>query len=70
MALPTTGWILLSYLERSERERTQSTQTLEQHTELSRALGRASEWEDVLWASVEFPHLALPVRKPEPAREP
>jgi len=63
LALPTVGWILLSYLERSEQERTQSTQTLQQQTELSRTLGRASEWEDVVRASVEFPHLVLPVEQ-------
>ncbi len=63
LALPTVGWILLSYLERSEQERTQSTQTLQQQTDLSRTLGRASQWEDVVRASVEFPHLVLPVEQ-------
>jgi signal transduction histidine kinase len=63
LALPMVGWILLSYLERSEQERTQSTQTLAQQTELSQALGRASDWEEVLRASVEFPHLVLPVEQ-------
>lgn len=61
LALPAVGWIMLSYLERSERMRAQSAQTLQQQTELNQILGRASQWEDVVRASVEFPHLVLPV---------
>ena len=63
LALPAVGWILLSYLERSEKMRTQSVQTYQQQTEFNQILGSASEWEDVVRASVEFPHLVLPVEQ-------
>jgi signal transduction histidine kinase len=63
LALPAVGWILLSYLERSEQMGAQSAQTLQQQTELNRMLGSASDWDDVIRASVEFPHLILPVEQ-------
>ena len=63
LALPMIGWILLSFLERSENMRAQSVRTFQQQSALNRILGEASEWEDVVRASVEFPHLVLPVEE-------
>ena len=63
LALPAVGWILLGYLERSEKMGAQSVQTLQQQTELNRMLGSASEWNEVVQASVEFPHFVLPMER-------
>jgi signal transduction histidine kinase len=63
LALPAVGWILLGYLERSEKMGVQSVQTLQQQTELNRMLGSASEWNEVVQASVEFPHFVLPMER-------
>jgi signal transduction histidine kinase len=63
LALPAVGWILLGYLERSEKEGAQSVETLQQQTALNRMLGSASEWDAVVRASVEFPHLVLSVEQ-------
>ena len=63
LALPAVGWILLGYLERSEKMGAQSVQTLQQQTELNRMLGGASEWTEVIQASVEFPHFVLPMER-------
>ena len=63
LALPAVGWILSGYLERSEKMGVQSVQTLQQQTELNRMLGSASEWNEVVQASVEFPHFVLPMKR-------
>ncbi len=60
LALPLLTWVLLEWVERSEKSRNQADHQIEHLTALRMALMNATSWDDLLETIIQYPRLVMP----------
>jgi signal transduction histidine kinase len=61
--LPLTGFLLIRYMERNEKDRRRQIEMLAEQARLSRGLGEAAEWNDLVHRILEFSLFVIPVEQ-------